>query len=153
NGPLAGSSAKEVYRRNPDAELLTLDYGPGSKDLDGLDFGSLDAQQRSAAVADLKACQRVFAVTDRTYHTPQLLTAGYRDAVSIATTPYQRFVAESGLAEAFAAEYHANARGTLSNVTNAVAAVIDVLRGGFDKLQVGNLLPSIQDYLKQLDGF
>ncbi|MFB9235537.1 neuraminidase-like domain-containing protein [Plantactinospora siamensis] len=152
-GPLRGTPAETVYRRNPGVELLTLDYGPDSADLDRLDFGDLDPDRRGEAVADLKAYQRMFALTDRTDHAYTLLRGDFRDATSIAALRPEKFAAISGLAEKVALDYHAAARGTLANVTTAVASIIDVIRGGFDDLKVSNLLPSVQDYLKRLDGY
>lgn len=144
---------KTVYTLNPGAELLTRDYSPDSEEAAALDYGKLDDKERKLVVSDLKSYQRAFAITDDVADTHTLLKAGYHTAAVVGRASLDEFKARTKLADDVAVRYHENARSSLSKTTNSLVSIVDLMRGGFGDIFVGNLLPSIKDYLKKLDGF
>jgi hypothetical protein len=149
----AARLVEHVYRRNPERELLTLDYAPGSADLRALDFGELSAEQRTTAIGELKAYQRMFALTDRVDHTDALRAAGYGDAISISRGTSAEFATRTGLAPDAVEKYYIAATKTTDTMTAYTLSVLDLIKGGFAELAVANLPPAIADFLRKLDGF
>jgi hypothetical protein len=143
----------KVAQQNPDVELLAVDYSAGSDDRAALNLGGLSADQQKMVLTDLKAQQRTFALTRDVDHAQALLAAGYHSAASIASGSLEAFQNATALPAAAAAAYYDSARSAVARVSTAVTSIIDIFRGGFDGLAVGNLYPSLQDYLKNLDGF
>jgi hypothetical protein len=144
---------RQVHARNPKAELVTLDYTPDSADVAGLDFGTLSVAQKGLVVADLKAYQRAFAITDDITDAHRLLSAGYHSAVEVGTSTLEQFRSRTGFDDTLADRYHAAGRSGIARLTTGALSLVDVLRGGFDEIGAGNILPSIADYLRKLDGF
>jgi len=140
-------------KQNPDAELLMLNYAPGSQDLAQLDLGGLEPGGQRMVVADLKAYQRSYALTGDVEHSLLLLDAGYPSGASIASKSLTAFQADTGLSTVVAKAYYDKALGQVAAAGNSLVSIVDLLKGGFDTLGVGNLLPSTLDYLKQLDGY
>jgi hypothetical protein len=144
---------RQVHARNPTVELLTLDYTPESEDVAEVDFGTMSAQDKKLVIADLKAYQRAFALTDDITDAHRLLRAGYHSAVEVGTSTLEAFRTRSGFSERLAERYHAAGRAGIARLTTGVISLVDVLRGGFDEIGAGNIAPSIADYLRKLDGF
>lgn len=142
-----------VSKLNPDTEFLSLDYAPESADVAALKFDGVSADEQRMVLSDFKAYQRAFAVTgdvDRAY---AMLAGGYQSATSVVRDSFESFRRATGLEEAPARQYYEAAHTTVAEVTTATVSIIDAIKGGYDHLAVANIGPSIQDYLKKLDGY
>lgn len=144
---------KKVYEGNPEVELLTLDYTPDSADVTGLHFGTMTRTERRMVLDDLKAHQRIFALTDDVDDAHRLLRAGYHTAVTVAAGSREQLKERTGLDDAAVGRYYKTASTTVAGLSTSVMAVGDILRGGFTDLAVANLGPDIEDFLKKVPGF
>ncbi|BDC46004.1 neuraminidase-like domain-containing protein [Paraburkholderia terrae] len=144
---------ESVIKQNPDVEFLALDYAPESTDMKALKVDGLGDSERNAVVKVFKAQQRVFAVADDPAMTARVLEAGYASSVDIARDEFEAFARKSGLPADKARIIHDRASGTLAGVGSIVGSVIDVIKGGFDRLGVGNLFEDVSDALKKMDGY
>jgi hypothetical protein len=142
-----------VMQQNPNAEFLALDYMPDSADMTALKSDGLADADRNAVLKTFKAHQRVFAVTDDALASAKVLEGGYASAIDIAKEDPEVFAARTGLAANRAKSIHDRASDTLSGVSAVVGSFVDVVKGGFGKLGVGNLFGDVSDALKQIDGY
>ncbi len=140
-------------RLNPGADFLTLDYTPGSDDMARLKFDGLSQADQRMAVSNFKIIQRVFDVTKDSRRAQDVLAAGYRSAADIAGNTFDSFKRRTGFNDAEAAAYYVDARNILASVSVVTAVIIDLVKGGFPSLPVGNMGPDVNDYLKGIDGF
>ena len=144
---------QDVRDANAEVNLLALDLTPDSDDLDALEWGGLAGEDRVGVLNTLKSFQRTYAVARSAPLAETLLGTGYHSAVSIAGTSFDAFVADTGFAVAEAQAVYTHAQATTGYVTSVGGSVIDILKGGFGGLNVGNLGPSIEDFLQELDGY
>ncbi|WP_035713165.1 neuraminidase-like domain-containing protein [Azorhizobium doebereinerae] len=142
-----------VVRQNPDVEFLALDYTPGSQDLARLKTNGIAEKDLALVVNTFKAEQRIFAVTDDPELSARVLEAGYASSLAIAREDFETFSATSGLSAETARTIYDRASGTLSGVSALVGSVIDVVKGGFGSLGVGNLFEDVSDGLKAMEGY
>ena len=152
------SKRLEVLRKlralNPDHEFMGLDYTEGSGDREALKADGLSDADLHMAVADLKATQRVHAITKDVDHTSAIMAAGYASSSAIAMDDPEDFRAKTGLHGATARHYHKKATSALSRAAHAVVSAIDAYDGPFHQIPVGNVRPrSIKDHLKKIPGF
>lgn len=144
---------QDFRNANADQNLLALDLTPGSADLDALDWGGLQGSERKGVTNTLKSFQRTYAVARSAPLAETLLATGYHSAVGIAGTSFDAFVANTGFDVAEAQAVYTHAQATTGYVTSVAGSVLDILKGGFIDLGVGNVGPSIQDFLQELDGY
>lgn len=147
------SWVNQIYRLNPQTEFLTLDYSLDSPDVAALNFGGLSIDQQRLVLADFKAYQRDYALTNDVKGTQALLAAGYHSAIAVASSTLEAFQSKTGLSGAIAKTYYDNAKTSIAEVTSITTSIIDLIKGGFPDLGVSNLSPSIEDYLRRIDGF
>ncbi len=100
---------EHVFAKNPDLELLGVDYLSGSPSLAQVDFGELSEVARAHVVADLQAAQRVHAVTGNAYAAYELRANGLSSATAISNVSVQQLVELTGIAHQEATSYHATA--------------------------------------------
>ena len=143
----------QVYRLNPETEFLTLDYSLDSPDVAALNFGELSVDQQRLVLADFKAYQRTYALSHDVKDTQLILAAGYHSAVAVASSTLETFQSKTGLSSAIAKTYYDNARISIAEVTSVTTSIIDSINGGFLDLGISNLSPSIENYLRRIDGF
>jgi len=144
---------KKVKANNPEVEFLAIDYSIDSKDIKALDFGNLSREEQKMILSTLKAYQRAYSISKDMGHTRQLISTGYTSAASIADETFDTFIKRTELPKAIAKKYYDEALATVGVTTTAIGSILDVLVGGFDWIGVGNLGPSIKDFLKKIDGF
>ncbi|WP_438033698.1 neuraminidase-like domain-containing protein [Sorangium sp. So ce204] len=142
-----------LQQHNWDVELLALDLTPDSDDLKALNFTGINEQDRPFVVAELKAYQRVYTLAGDIGKIDALLRTGYSSATAVARVDLDTFAQKTGLDRDSASSIHRRAREVAGTAVAQMGAVIDILKGGFDSLAVGNLGPSSLDYLRKLDGF
>ena len=138
---------------NAQSELVHRDLSADSEDLRELDFVGANDEERSGLLAHAKVMQRTYAVTEDAGDAARLMRAGYGSAAALATAKLVDVVRRSGLSEAVAARYHEDATVTLGTSSAMVTSMLDVVKGGFGRLKVANLAPSIEDFFKKLDGY
>ncbi len=138
---------------NPDHEFMGLDYTEGSADRSALQTTGLSASDLHMAIADLKAAQRLHAMTKDVDHTGAILAAGYASTSAIAIDHPDDFERKSGLPRTIARHYHKKATSTLSKSSHAVISAIDAYDGPFQNTRAGNARSSIKDHLKAIPGF
>lgn len=142
-----------LQQHNWDVELLALDLTPDSDDLKALNFTGIDEADRPLVIAELKAYQRVYALAGDILKIDPLLRAGYTSTTAVARVDLDTFVQATGLDRDSASIIHRRAREVAGAAVAQMGTLIDILKGGFDSLGVGNLGPSALDYLRKLDGF
>jgi Neuraminidase-like domain len=162
-GQSTANKAKEAVARiksvttfaqaNEGVELLALDYSQDSPDLGALQFGTLSQPERERVLNNVKAYQRLFAVTRDVDDVALLAGAGYHSAASIVADGEEIFVKRTALEPAIAQRYFADALTASSVTTSAAVSIIDAVRGGFGHLNVSNLSPGIVDFFRRIDGW
>ncbi len=142
---------QRVMRLNPETELLSVDYAPGSADLASLKLDELADDEKKMVLANLKATQRAFSLAGDVDLSRKLLGAGFHSSAAIASLSLEKFTAKFGAKDA--AAIYERAKAALAGVSIAVGSIVDIVRGGFGDLGISNIGPSIQDHLKQIEGF
>jgi hypothetical protein len=144
-----------LQERLGEGELLALDYAPGSPGLARLDLDGLGAtaEEQPLVLATLKAYQRSYALTRHVDDAHHLLEQGFTSAKDIATRTFPDFQAAAGFEAERARRYWTDARTTFLDSTMAVGSLVDWWAGLFNDLRVGNADPTVEDYLRQLDGY
>lgn len=96
---------ESVHRLNQPAsagatgvDLLHIDYLPGSTSLPAVQFGGTPDGEKPLIVANLKAYQRVQAVTANASASLALLAAGYQSATRLSQVSSVQLAAETGIA-------------------------------------------------------
>ena len=148
------SALKDVgafFADNPD--VLALDLAPGSADLPKLRFATDDAARRKHLVSIARSYQGVYKLTKDVETTEKVVAAGYGSALSITRSNVTEFAAKAGLSAAAAAKIHTKAGDVTKAVVGHIGSVVDILKGGFNDIAVGNLLPSVDGFLKALPGY
>ena len=153
---------REVTRRTSlanaffadNAEVLGADLTRGSDEVKALKFpaGTSDAD-KAMVLANARAYQRTMTLTEDVADAEALVVGGYRSALSVATSRVDALAAKTGLKSEIAVRYQEKAKGIASGVTAHIGTVIDVVKGGFKDLAVGNISPALAGYLKEIPGF
>jgi hypothetical protein len=138
---------------NPDAELLQLDYSPGSPDIESLSSDGMSAEDRRAVLTTLRAYQRIHRVAAEPATSQALLAAGYAGSAHIVRDTVQEVMHKTGLDLATAGRVHQRAADSFANVTAVMGTILDATRGGHTWSAVANLAPDTNDYLKRVPGY
>ena len=139
--------------QNPDAEVLSLDYSPESDDVAGLDFSGFSDDEQQMLLSSFKAHQRIYSIAEDIEQSQLIMAVGYDSAWKIVRDSQKDFLANTGLSIAGGENYYDAALNTVGRTTTQIGSVLDVVQGGFDWIDVNNLSPNINDYLKKIDGF
>ena len=136
------------------AEVLGADLTHGSDDVKALKFptGASDAD-KAMVLANARTYQRTMTLTEDMADAEALVVGGYRSALSVATSQLDTLTSKTGLKNEIAFGYQEKAKGIGSGVTAHIGTVIDVVKGGFKDLAVGNISPALAEYLKEIPGF
>src|SRR5262249_5567163 len=140
---------RQVSEHLGEAQILHLDLGAGSEDLQKLglkELGATEEEQR-LVTSTVQSYQRAWALANNLDDTHPLVRKGFTSALSIGTQPLAAFQAAAGLDAARAKTIWDKARRSLADVTLAASAIVDVQNGLFDNLNVGNLPPSVTEHL------
>jgi hypothetical protein len=153
---------REIIRRTAlanaffadNAEVLGADLTHGSDEVKALKFtaGSSDAD-KAMALANARTYQRAMTLTEDVTDAEALVLGGYRSALSVATSRLDTLAAKTRLKKEVVARYQEKAKRIASGVTAHIGTVIDVVKGGFMDLAVGNIGPTLSGYLKEIPGF
>jgi|CXWL01.1.fsa_nt_gi protocatechuate 3,4-dioxygenase beta subunit len=142
---------RTVFDLNPEVSFLHLDYLPDSKDLKKINFGTLSGEAQDRILADLKAYQRIYTVTNNAIPATQLMQAGFHSASTIALTRIMEFAGKSGLPIVEAQIFHAAAL-ELANVT--ALQWIRLYEIARDKATTPvRTIPSAAEFFRPLNGF
>jgi len=144
---------KKLRAQNPEHEFMGLDYAEGSDDRDALNTDGLEPGDLHMAIADLKAAQRVHALTKDVDHADAVMAAGYASGCDIAMDDLGTFRAKSLLDATTARHYHDKAKAALSRASHGVVSAVGAYDGPFHRMPVGNVRASVKDHLKAIPGF
>lgn len=135
-------------------EVLGTDLTHGSNDVQALKFpaGTSDAD-KAMVLANARTYQRTMTLTEDVADAEALVVGGYRSALSVATSRLETLATKTELKTEIAFRYQEKAKGIASGVTAHIGTVIDVVKGGFKDLAVGNISPALAGYLKEIPGF
>lgn len=136
------------------AEVLGADLTHGSADVKALKFptGASDAD-KAMVLANARTYQRTMTLTEDMADAEALVVGGYRSALSVATSQLDTLTSKTGLKNEIAFGYQEKAKGIASGVTAHIGTIIDVVKGGFKDLAVGNISPALAEDLKEIPGF
>jgi hypothetical protein len=153
---------KEIVRRvdlfnrfiSDNAGILSKDLVNGSKDVATLKFASgVSDADKAMVLTTARAYQRAMAITSDMEDAETLMAGGFPSALSVASSRLDTLMTRTGLKGEIAARYYEKAKDITLGVTARAGTVIDVLRGGFNDLGVGNLSTDFGGYLKNIPGF
>lgn len=144
--------AHRFFADNPNA--LELDLRPRSDDRDRLKF-TADAEpiDRERVLAMARSYQRAINVAGNISAAEALVQAGLPSATLIAQQSQAAIVADTGLDAAMVDSFHTRAKDIATNAAVQVAAAVDVVSGGFNDLQVGNVSTTVSEFLKEIPGY
>lgn len=144
--------ADRVMAANPD--VLGLDLTPGSSDIKALRFPRSTSQQyREMAMANIRAYQRVYAITKDATDNEQLLSKGFSSSFAVVAAGKDRFTVDSGLPGARADQYFQAAKNVVIGLAGRAGIIADGLRSGSIAFAMENVPPSVQAFLKELPGY
>ncbi len=143
----------KFYENNKNVKFLSLDYKHDSDDVKKLDFTGLNKKEQAQVMSTVKSYQRVQTFTNDIEHTDQILSAGYHSAFHITSGTLNQFVQNTKLDPTVASVYFDNAYQTIVKTTGIMGSILDVLTDSFTWTNVGNIGPSIKDYLKDIPGY
>jgi hypothetical protein len=135
-------------------EVLGVDLTHGSDELKALKFadGASDAD-KAMVLATGRTYQRMMAVTEDVGDAEALVVGGYPSSLAVAASGLDMLVAKTGLKQEVAERYQEKAKRIASGVTAHVGSVIDIVKGDFKNIAVGNISPALSGYLKEIPGF
>lgn len=140
-------------QQNSDVDVLGLDLTVDSSDIKALKFDGIQPDDQKRIVSNFKAYQRTYALTGEISRIETLLDAGYSSSVRVASDHIETFIANTGLDQDSARAMYAKAQETAGATIGQFGSILDVVRGGFDRLAVSNVGAAPLDYLRKLDGF
>jgi len=140
-----------ILARNPDVSFVDLDYLPDSIGLGRVDFGDLKVTERAQVVAELKAHQRVHAVTGNAIPAQELLQAGLTSASAIAVGSPAELVEATGLTIEEASAYHTNAVQIANTAALSWFGIYEVARDL--RTTPVRVLPSHEQFFRPLEGY
>jgi hypothetical protein len=141
------------HSQNPDKEFLFFDYSPDSVDIQAMDFAGFSADEQCMVLKTLKACQRMYSVTQDGDHAKLFLEMGHHSPFSITRNSRQQFVASTDLSTTVAEAYYDGSRSSTTGAILGVTGALDLVSGAHGDLAVDNTDPAITDYLKKIDGW
>lgn len=147
----ADGQVGKFFADNPD--VLSFDLEPKSAKLAELRFATEDTALRKHLVSVARSYQRIFKLTKDVAATEKVVKAGYVSSLSIARTTVADFAAASALSADMATQIYTTANNVTKALVGHAGAVVDILNGGFNDTAVGNILPSVVGFLKELPGY
>ena len=127
-GAVRVKQLETVLSRNPDVSFAELDYLPDSLGLIRVDFGDLGDAERSQVVADLKASQRIHAVTGNAIVANELKQADLTSASQIAKLTVGKLAGQTKWSLPEASVYHAKAKQIANKAALTWFGIYDLLR-------------------------
>jgi Tc toxin complex TcA C-terminal TcB-binding domain/Neuraminidase-like domain/Salmonella virulence plasmid 28.1kDa A protein len=142
---------ERVRRRNPDLDLLAVDYLPGSLSLQEVNFDRLPEEARSMVAESMKAYQRIQSAGAGGADGIRLLEAGYASATAMAQSLPSEIAERTGLSAKKASAYHATAERKANEAALTWIAIHDLERDA--RIMRNGALPQPSAYLGQLKGY
>lgn len=140
--------------RNAGKDLLHLDFAPGSKDMETLDFSGLNAAAQAEVMATVKARARTFRLTGNVEQAAMLMQGGAHSAMMVGEMNASELASRSGLDIAVAGTVVAAARDMRLGVGGLVASLVDELRWRFpDNIWTFDPPEDVTDGLRKLQGY
>jgi hypothetical protein len=133
-------------------DLASLNLSRGSDDLGQLGIAGLGATETEQKVVlkTMQALQRALTVARNADDALALARSGFTSSREIARLPLSDFIRQSGLPADRATTVWERGRSNLADSALALGSIVDHFHVPWG---LGNLAPSAEDYLKQLDGF
>ncbi|HSR10011.1 MAG TPA: Tc toxin subunit A, partial [Thermodesulfobacteriota bacterium] len=147
------AAVREVFEKNPEVELLRLDFGVNSSPADRLDFGNVAEADRPRVINALKAYQRVYRLAESVDRMQSLVQAGYHSAAEIARDGISLVSQNTGIPDTDAERIYRAARKVSASSNVWLGAAMETLDGGFDQLPSSNTAPHVSQYLKNIGGY
>lgn len=144
---------KSVQAANPDTNWLSLDYSPDSDDIPKINFAGVDERAQRKFVANMKSYQRAYQFAGSVEDAGVVLAAGYQCSKQVVADGFDKFAAKSKLPGKSAERVYEAAKVTVGSVAATFGSILDLLRGHFGSLLVGNSGPQIADLFAKMDGF
>lgn len=133
-------------------DALALDLTIDSRELGALKLPADKADQQRV-LATARAFQRAHAVVPDPADVVAVVAGGFPGAVALAAATPEIIATRTGLAAEKAAQVWTDAQEIAMGVTARIGSIVDLVKGGFKDTGVGNVPPSIDDYLKRIPGF
>ena len=144
-------SLSTFYKNNPELDLLSADlFSNYEKDFN---WKSIPVNDKKLVRNQLLAYQRALTLAETVTDSQKLLSKGFDSAVSIANMSEADFIQNSGLELGKARLAYSKSQDAATVVAHNYQAIHDVMRGGFSKLYVNNIDPSLVNDLQEIDGF
>lgn len=143
----------KFVKKNSSIDYLSISYTHDSKDVSALDFSNFKSEEKAMVLNSAKSYQRIYSFTNDIEHTEAIMAAGYHSAYHITSLTFNDFVKTTKLDKKIAKTYFENAHETIIRTTAAVGSILDVASGDFNSTNVGNVRPSVEDYLKDIPGY
>jgi hypothetical protein len=134
---------KKMLELNAEADWVSMDYGPESEDVKELKFDGASAEIKKATLNTMKAYQRTYQVAGSVDLADKLIAAGYHTSARIIADGKKTFIAKTKLSEAVADRVFESAGKAIGGITASYGSILDLVRGNFSDLFVGNTGPMI----------
>ena len=145
-----------ALKANPGLDFLTLDYLPGSADLEAVRLDGMSETDRAMVLEVAKAHQRSYRISPDPLVARRLLDRGFSSAGSITRHTYAEFTAASGLPTAEAQQAYLTAGEASVDAHVQLFTLLDYVRPlGSHKAAIGSISapPEVGGYLHKLAGF
>jgi len=143
----------KFLENNKEVNLLSIDFKHDSKDVSKLDFTGLSKKEKVQVMDTAKTYQRVYAITEDVEATTQMIATGYPSAFHITSGTFNEFMTNSKFDYTTATNYFDRAYQMIVRSSGIMGSVLDVMTGSFGWMNVGNIGPSIKDYLRDIPGY
>lgn len=143
----------KFQKQNRNVHFLSLEYKHDSEDITLLNFNGFSAAEKAMVLNNIKAQQRIFSFTQDVEDTIKIMEAGFHSSFHIASITLDDFIKKTKLDKSIATKYYENAHMAIIRTTGMMGSILDILTGSFDWTQVGNIGPSIKDYLRDIPGY
>ena len=145
-----------ALKANPGLDFLTLDYLPGSADLEAVRLDGMSETDRTMVFEVAKAHQRSYQISPDPLVARRLLDRGFSSASSITRRTYAEFTAVSGLPAVEAQQAYLTAAEASVDAHVQLFTLLDYVRPlGSHKAVTGSISapPEVGGYLRKLAGF
>ncbi|MEX2345249.1 MAG: neuraminidase-like domain-containing protein [Balneolaceae bacterium] len=143
----------KFHKNNRDINFLTLSYRHDSDDISKLNFQGVRAEEKEMLLKSVKAYQRVYSFTNDIEHTEAIMSAGFHSSFHIASVTLKDFAKQTDLSMDIATTYFENAHMGMIKTAGMMGSILDVINGGFDWMNVGNMGTDISNYLRKIPGY
>ncbi|MGQ3131264.1 MAG: neuraminidase-like domain-containing protein [Flavobacteriales bacterium] len=144
---------ERFLKNNPYVNYLSLSYTHDSEDLKQLNFDGFDEKEKGMVLQSVRSYQRIYSFTEDVENLETILGAGYHSSYHITSVTLPEFIASTNLKPEVAERYYENAHMSIIRTTVVMGSILDLLTGSFEWTGVGNINPSIKNYLRDIPGY